>query len=668
MSGKKDPQEVQKRMRFLEKEIRKHQKLYYIENKPVITDRQFDLLLEELQKLETKHPEFKSKNSPGESVGSDLNTTFPKYKHTIPVLSLTNSYSIEEALEWAEKVSGGMDLHVDLQWKVDGATLVLYYKDGILERAVTRGTGQIGDDVTANALTIKSIPHTLKEKATLAVRGEAYMTYEDFESFNEQWGSIYANPRNLTSGSLKQKNTEDVAARPIRWVAFDAFIKNNPLKKDSEVLREIESLGIPVFADNRVVKISQLKEVISEYENKRDASPIPVDGLVIKVDDLSIREDQGYTAHSPRWAVAYKFEPEIAETEVEEIEVFVGRTGRVTPRARLKPVKLAGTTVTYATLHNADFIKNLDVRIHSLVKVSKRGEIIPAVEEVIDQGSEQPYVFPKKCPSCSSKLVRDEDAADWMCVNALCEEKIINRLIFFCQRKQMDLSGMGEKVVRFLYENKFISSLPDIYRLDQKAEELSEKEGFGKKSVEIILRGIEKSKAREFRYVLPSLGLREIGPSTTEILISNGYSSLDSILSLAKSDDAEVKLTEMDGIGPRTAMAVIEQLTDKKITNEINELKKAGLQFESQETDAHSDLPQIFIGQSWCVTGSFENFKPRDLAMEEIKKRGGKVVSSVTSKTTHLLAGEAAGSKLEKAKKLNVAVINEQEFIKLLVE
>ncbi len=630
------------RIRELEKELRKHQHLYYVKNQPVISDREFDRLFTELQKLEEEHPELASDDSPTKVVGSDLDNTFSKVEHTIPVLSLANTYSTEEALEWAEKATGGKKtMKIIVQWKVDGASLVVYYEKGRLARAVTRGTGSVGDDITSNARTIRNIPQVLSKPLDLAVRGEVYMTFSDFEKFNEREGSIYANPRNTASGSLKHKQSKEVAGRPLRLVAFEGHFEKSPPPTDAKAMKQLDDLGFPLLEDQIIVPLSKLEATIAKFEKVKDKMPMPVDGLVLKLDDHKERNKLGFTAHSPRWAVALKFEPELGETVVEEIEVFTGRTGRVTPRARLQPVQLAGTTVTYATLHNPDFIKSLGVRVGSRVKVSKRGEIIPAVEEVVDPGPGKPYRFPTKCPVCSTKLVQEEGAVDRVCPNPRCDEKLINGLIFFCQRKQMDIVGMGEKIVRTLYEKKFIADIPDIYGLEKHREELEGMEGFGKKSVQVLLGGIEKSKTRAFRFVLPALGLRELGHSVTDLLIKHDYDDIDKITALASGADAEERLNEIDGIGPRTTEFIVGHFKDKNVKKLIKDLRGAGLQFAAKKVKADPDMPQNMTDQTWVVTGSFENFKPRELAADEIRKRGGKISAGVSSKTTHLLAGKS---------------------------
>lgn len=655
-------------MAALAEYLRFHQRLYYVDRSPVLSDRTFDRLLSELQALETAHPDLAPHDSPTRSVGSDLEGDFKRFEHRIRVLSLSNTYSTAEAMDWANR-TGATQFNV--QWKVDGATLVLYYEKGRLTHGVTRGTGNVGDDITANARTIRSVPEQLNEPVNLIARGEAYMSYPDFERFNEESGSIYANPRNLTAGSLKQKKPAMVAKRPIRWTGFDLHFLDEPdasVQTDTLALRRASELGLPVFEENTSVTLDDLQHTIEEFRKRSAELDFPVDGLVLKVDDRQLRAELGFTAASPRWAVALKFEPELAETTVEEIEVFVGRTGRVTPRARLKPVSLAGTTVTYATLHNADFVARLDVRPGARVIVSKRGEIIPAVEEVVDKGTGPAFEFPGLCPACKTKLLQEEDVVDRYCPNPECDEKLIHALIFFCGRKQMDMAGLGEKTLRALFQAGLIRYIEDIFALEEKREQMETLDGFGKKSVDSILAGIAEARRKNLRRLLPSLGLREIGPSVTDILIREGYRSIEALFSLVDSKEAEKTLQEIHGIGPETAGEIIRQLKDRKLRKRIRMLQEGGLRFEMPaETEANGpELPAIFAGQTWCVTGTFAHFRPREKAMEEVERRGGRTTSSVSAKTTHLLAGESAGSKLAKAEKLGVTIVNEDDFRTML--
>lgn len=655
-------EEIQNYIKALSEFLKFHQFLYYIKNTPIISDKTFDEKLKELEELEKKYPEFALSDSPTHLVGSDLEQEFKKFEHKIPVLSLSNCYSKKEVLEWAQKTEAKKFL---VQWKVDGATLVLYYEKGILKHAVTRGSGNIGDDVTLNAKTIRSIPVKLKETINLTVRGEAYMTYSDFQRYNEEIGSLYANPRNLTSGSLKHKKSKEVANRPIRWVAFDAYLEFNDTS-DYKVLQYLKKIGLPVFSDTVLCDFNDLENIIKIFEEKQKDLDVPIDGLVIKVDDRNLREELGYTSSFPKWAVAYKFEPDLARTKILDIEVFVGRTGRITPRAKLEPVKLAGTTVSYATLHNEEFIKKLDVRIGAEVLVSKRGEIIPAVEEVIDPGSGPKFVFPNTCPSCQSKLVKDKDSVDWFCPNTECDERLIQTLIFYCSRKQMDITGMGEKTIRTFFKAGYLRYIEDIYELPKYKEKLIQLENFGEKSIQIILDGIEKSKEKEFKILLPSLGLKEIGSNVTELLIENGFHSIDKIIELAKKDNAKEILMNIKGIGEEIANEIIKQFNDEKILKRIEKLKTFNLQWEQKIQPMEITLEPIFKDQVWCITGNFEYFKPREKALQEIQKRGGRISSNITSKTTHLLCGKDPGSKLEKANKNKIKIVTEKEFLELI--
>ncbi|MCS7205221.1 MAG: NAD-dependent DNA ligase LigA [Leptospiraceae bacterium] len=659
----KNPEEIRDYIKRLTDFLKFHQHLYYVKNRPIISNKTFDEKLKELEELEKQFPEFAQPDSPTHLIGSDLDQEFPKFQHKIPVLSLNNVYTPNEALSWAQKTESDSFI---VEWKVDGATLVLYYVDGILQHAVTRGTGNVGDEVTGNAKTIRSIPIQLKEKVSLIVRGEAYMTYSDFERFNEEYGSLYANPRNLTSGSLKHKKSKEVALRPIRWVAFDGYIEHPSFMYDSDVLLYMKNLGFPVFEDNVVCSLNELPKVISEFQKKEKEVPFPVDGLVIKVNNRILREELGYTANSPRWAIAYKFEPEVGRTKILDIETFVGRTGRVTPRAKLKPIKLAGTTVSYATLHNEDFIKNLGIRIGSEVLVSKRGDIIPAVEEVVDPGEGPEFEFPKVCPSCKTELRKEKEGVDWFCPNPECEEKLIETLIYFCSRKQMDITGLGEKTIRTLFKKGFIRYIEDIYELPKYKKELIQLDNFGEKSVQIILNGIEASKNKPFRVVLPSLGLKDIGNNVTELLLDHGFTSIDKIIALVKEPNAKEILTSIKGIGDEIADSIIKQFQDPKILARIEKLRSHNLQLEENTKKENENYEKIFLGQTWCITGSFEHFKPREKAIVEIQKRGGKISNNVNKKTTHLLVGDQPGSKLEKAKELGIRIVTEKEFLELI--
>lgn len=655
---------IEKEIRDLEEKIRYHQHLYYVKNKPEISDKDFDFLFKKLQKLEADNPKLSSPNSPTQIVGSDLDNEFEKVTHKIPVLSLENTYNINELTEWITKTDTEGEYSVE--WKIDGASIVLYYEKGKLDKAVTRGTGGIGDDVTANIRTIKNIPLILKDPVTIYVRGEVHMGFKDFEEFNEESGGKYANPRNLAAGSIKHKNSSQTAKRPLKILTYDGYFPEGygKIKTHAEMLKFMKSQNLPVSEDSIIVKAKEVIKKVEEFKKKKDNLDFPTDGLVVKLNSLAKRDQLGATQHSPRWARAYKFDALMKESTILKIDFAVGRTGKITPRAEIEPVQLAGTTVKFATLHNQDYIDELGIGIGAKVLVAKRGEIIPAVEEVIEKGPNGIFKLPAKCPCCGTKLGKVDDSVDLFCPNKKCPDREKNNLIFFCQKKQMDIEGLGEKQIQNLYELGFIKSIPDIYNLYKRQEELTQIDGFGKKSVDIILKGIEASKQKDFKVLLPSLGFSEVGHKVTELLIESGYDDVDKIISLVKAKTAETDLMEIHGLGPRTVESLIQVFREKETLALIDTLKKLGLNFKSKAIAKSDNQP--FLNQSWCVTGSFQNFQPRDKAMDLIVHHGGRKVTSVSSKTTHLLAGEGAGSKMEKALELGVKVVNEEEFMKLL--
>ncbi|BDA77239.1 DNA ligase [Leptospira kobayashii] len=657
-------EDPKKRIRALTKEIKAHNERYYKNNTPIIPDKEYDLLFSELKKLEEKYPEFVSPNSPTKTVGSDLSNQFSKFKHQVPVLSLENTYNTEELWEWIVKT--GEDELYSLEWKIDGASILLYYVDGKLENCVTRGTGGIGDVVTENVKTIKGLPHELKSGRTVTVRGEIYMNFSDFEEFNEEYGGRFANPRNLSAGSIKQKDPAEVAKRPLRIFVYDAIFGKGRkgITEHKEILKLLKEDKFPLAPDTEIIPTKQLLQRIETFRKKKDDTEFPVDGLVIKLNSLEKRESLGETSQSPRWARAFKFDALLKDTVIEEIDFAIGRTGKITPRAKVTPTVLAGTTVTYATLHNQDYINELGAGIGAKVLISKRGEIIPAVEKVISPPTKGVFQLPTECPSCKTRLEKVDDSVDLFCTNRHCPEREKNSLIFFCAKKQMNIENIGEKQIEIFYEQGLVKNLPQLYSLHKKREELLAMDRFAEKSVDNILSAIEKSKEKDFRLTLPSLGLNEAGHKVTEILIENGLDSWDKLVALAKKKNAEEELSNLHGIGPRTVKALLGHLKDKETLTLVKDLIKLGLKFKADEVEK-SDL-QPFIDQSWCVTGSFENFQPREKALDIITKHGGRKVSSVSSKTTHLLYGPGAGSKLEKAEELGITLVNEEEFLALL--
>jgi len=680
--------EIKSRILYLTSEIRRHQDLYYREAKPEISDREYDALFDELLSLEKKYPQFALPDSPTKRVGSDLDNEFPEVPHPSPMLSLDKVYTEEELEKWIEKTGreAGGDVSFVVEEKVDGSTIVLHYEDGLLVRAVTRGDGYVGNDITENVRTIRDIPLRLPRPVSSVFRGEIYINKSDFEKLNAEMDNIYANPRNFAAGNLRRKKSSEVATIPLHSFVYEGLGDNPDFFEHIRVLHEISELGFKVgkdvgFFSSNTSKVSRYSDVFRAHEGwvngdfrdmmefigrkKREQEKLPyeVDGLVVKVNDYRLREKLGHTAHHPRWAMAFKFEAPQAVSEILGIDVQVGRTGRVTPVARIKPVWISGSTVSNVTLHNQDYITALDVAIGDKVAVSKRGDVIPAVEEVLEKNEKgnKTFTLPDHCPVCNTELI--EDGAHHFCPNKQCPARVFGRLTFFVGRGQMDIENLGSETIKRLLELGLIKDIPDLYTFNP--DELLKVEGFGEKKVKLIKEGILKSKDKPFSAVLTSLGLDELGPRVVEILIEGGFDSMDKLLAAASQNRPEL-FTRIHGIGPKTAERIIKQLRDPFILEIIEGLRKAGLKFSAEKRKEEEKLPQIFSGQVWCVTGSFEHFKPREKAMEEVKKRGGRVTSSVTGATTHLLAGENPGSKLDKAREYGTKIVTEGEFLRML--
>jgi len=673
----------------LSNQLRTYQRAYYVDARPLVRDLEYDRLFDRLQTLEQEHPDLRFPDSPTQRVGSDLNSEFPEVAHTIPVLSLDKAYKSEEVSSWIAKTEAkvAQELSFVVEEKMDGVSIVLYYEKGLLVRAVTRGNGLVGNDVTANLKTISSIPLRLNEEVNLAVRGEVFLPKEEFLTLNKGMETPYANPRNLAAGTIRRIKSSEVAKVPLRIYVYEGFWEGDHHFADHiSILATLASYGfslnpnIALFcksredAQQRLLKASlegkafsyaDFDAYVEEYTAKRSDLPYEIDGLVMKVNELSVRESLGYTEHHPRWALAYKFESPQAQTVVQNIEVQVGRTGRITPVARVAPVLVGGSTVSNITLHNQDYIDMLELSIGDSVEISKRGDVIPAVERVIEknESGNKVWTLPKTCPSCSTVLV--VRGAHTFCPNPACPDQISSRLKFFVGKAQMDIDSFGPETIITLIDLGLLEDVSDIYKLDYERA-LSDAPGFGEKKIAAIKAGVEKSKAQSFRRVLVSLGIGEIGKKAADLLVDSGITSMDALLDIADRDDEET-LTAIKQIGPKSARLLIDGLKDPVMRSRIESLRQAGLQFEEEKIDAPA-LTQSFADQIWCVTGSFEHFNPRSLALEEIEKRGGRTTSSVTGKTTHLLAGGGAGSKLVQANKLGVMVVNEEVFLSLLEE
>ncbi len=661
---------------------------YYIEARPSATDAEYDRAFDRLRILEEENPRFRRPDSPTLRVGSDLSSDLPEVSHTVPVLSLDKAYTAEEVISWAGKTSANIDASLDIvvEEKIDGASIVLYYENGILTRGVTRGNGSVGNDVTHNIRTIPSIPLRLSEAVDIAVRGEIYLPLEAFSRINAEQEIPYANPRNLAAGTLRRKKSSEAAGVPLNIFIYEGFFPEGAARNFSghhELLGFLRHLGFRVNprlgffgprADRDIslegfdIVSGPLKDLgtyVDSMTALRQNLGYEIDGLVIKVDELDVRDRLGYTGHHPRWAIAYKFDSPEAVSTVIAVDVQVGRTGRITPVARIEPVLIGGSTVSNVTLHNQQYIDLLELAPGDQVAVSKRGDVIPAVERVIEKGDTSLPVWqmPESCPSCGSVL--NQRGAHLFCENRRCPDQVQGRINFFVGRDQMDIDNLGSETAAVLVREGKIRGAEDLYTL--KAEDLEGLPGFGEKKIALILKGIEASKSRPYQRVLASLGIPDLGQKAAELLIEAGYGNIDSLLAAAEAGETE-KLSEIHGMGEKTAASILESMRDPENLRQISLLRDAGLNFEAEEESGENGLAAIFAGQVWCVTGSFEAFKPRSLAMEEVKKRGGRAVGSITGSVTHLLAGEGAGSKLAKAEKLGITVVNEAEFLKILEE
>ncbi|MGA2380680.1 MAG: NAD-dependent DNA ligase LigA [Spirochaetia bacterium] len=678
--------EAQKRAAELSKALRDYQRAYFVESRPIVSDAEYDRLFDELAAIETRFPVLAQPDSPTQRVGSDLTQELPEAAHTIPVLSLDKSYTAEELSAWITKTARNAERELSFvcEEKIDGASMVLYYEEGLLARAVTRGNGLVGNDVTANVKTIGAVPLRLPRPVTLAARGEVFLARSLFDSINAKMEEPYANPRNLASGSLRRVKSSEVAGIPLSIFVYEGHLRD-AAATHHETLEELEDLGFRLnprtafFSDGpgraqvkdrhpgwRTGSLGDIVDFIESERRERKNLDYEIDGIVVKVDELSVRESLGYTGHHPRWAIAFKFESPEGATTVKAIEVQVGRTGRVTPVARVEPVKISGATISNVTLHNQEYIDMLELAIGDRVAVSRRGDVIPAVERVLEKNETgaATWQLPKTCPVCGTVLRKQ--GAHHFCPNESCPDQVRGRLSFFVGRDQMDIEGIGPETIDVLVENGLVRGVEDLYSFDP--EKLLEIPGFGEKKVTQIREGIEKSRGQPFHVVFPSLGIPDIGQKVTELLIAAGYRDIDSLVEVAGKGDPAPFLA-IHGIGERTAETLIRELGRPQMRRRIEKLRKAGVQLsEGEPLTGPANLPQTFAGQTWCVTGSFERFTPREKAMEEVQRRGGKVGSSVTSKTTHLLIGASPGSKLEKAQKVGASIVTEKEFLALLAQ
>ena len=638
--------------------------LYYVKDAPEISDFEYDALMRRLEELEAAHPEYASPDSPTQHVGGYALNTFAQVRHQVPLESLQDVFSFDELRAFGARMDGSLTQAHDysVEPKIDGLSMSLEYENGVFVRGATRGDGITGEDVTENLRTLRNLPLKLDSApAKLIVRGEVYMSHEVFAALNAERElleqPLLANPRNAAAGSVRQQDPKVAAARKLDIIIFNLqFDSDRTFATHTETLDYLASLGFPVVPYRRCETLDACCARIDWIGDNRESFPFDIDGAVIKINDLVQRQYLGSTAKFPRWAVAYKYPPEKKESCVRDIVVQVGRTGVLTPKAVIEPVRLAGTTVTNATLHNQDFIDNLDLRIGDTVLVQKAGEIIPEILSVVHDKRPEgtvPFHMPDTCPECGAPVVRDPDGAALRCTGAECPAQLSRNLAHFVSREAMNIDGLGSAIIDLLIEEKMVSNPADLYALDYAA--FAKLPGQGKKSAANLKAAIEASKQNDLARLLCALGIRQVGSKAAKVLAST-FGSLDALQHASLED-----LTAVPDIGETTAQNILDYFASPQSQDLIDRLRVAGVNFMStnQVTDTR------FAGKTFVLTGALSLFT-REEATEKIESFGGKAASSVSKKTTYVVAGENAGSKLRKAQELGVPVLSEQEFLELL--
>ena len=637
---------------------------YYVLDAPTMSDREYDLLNRELEELEAAHPEEVTPDSPTQRIGGKLLQGFETYAHEVPLESLQDVFDQEEVGDFCHRMEEtlGADAVYSVEPKVDGLSVALEYRDGVFVRGATRGDGRVGEDVTENLRTIRSIPMTLPEKLPrLIVRGEVFMARSVFEEINAQreleGKALMANPRNAAAGSLRQLDPKICAQRRLDIQVFNLQLaEGRSFESHSETLAYLASQRFRVIPHKTLSSRAQVWEEISRINDERMDYPFDIDGAVVKVDHLSDRERLGSTAKFPKWAVAFKYPPEQKPAQVVDIVVQVGRTGVLTPKAVLTPVRLAGTTVTSATLHNQDYITEKDIRIGDTVVVQKAGEIIPEIVEVIREKRPEgtaPYTLPGACPVCGAPVVRDEDGAAVRCTGAECPAQLLRNLTHFASRDAMDIDGCGPAVLQQLVDSGLVRTAADLYALD--AAQVAKLERMGKKSAENLIGAIEKSRSNDLSRLIYGLGIRQVGEKAAKVLAMR-FGTLDALMAATVEE-----LTAVPDVGEITARCIVDYLSQPQALDLIRRLREAGVNFQS----TREVVDQRFAGMTFVLTGTLTRFD-RKTAQSLIEERGGKAAGSVSKKTSYVVAGEAAGSKLRKAEELGIPVLTEDEFARML--
>lgn len=664
------PQKLRSEAERLRREIRKHDYLYYVKDNPEITDFQYDRLLKELQEIEKNHPGLITPDSPTQRVSGLAAPSFNPVKHTVPMLSLDNTYSHEEILEWAARVDKGLkggECEFVVEPKIDGVGLALVYRNGTLDTGATRGDGETGEDITPNSKTIRNIPLKLavnNPPAFVDVRGEVYMDKKEFDNLNRKISELgeepFANPRNAAAGSLRQKDPKVTASRPLKYFVHSyGKIEGAEFGTHWEFLALCGKLGLrPAVHSKLFRKIEDVVKYCAEFEGKRDTLPFEIDGMVIKVNSLAQQKLLGFTMKSPRWAVAFKFAARQATTKLNAIRIQVGRTGVITPVADLEPVELSGVTVSHATLHNFDEISRLDVREGDTVLVERAGDVIPKIVKVIESkraGREKPFEIPKRCPECGGPITKEkEEEVAYRCINPSCPAQLERGIAHFASRGAMDIEGMGEAAVLQLVKNDKVKHFEDIYKL--KKDDLLKLELFADKKAEKLLAAIEKSKQQPLSRLLFGLGIPNVGEKAA-ITLAERFGDIDKLAKAGKDE-----LTSINEIGPVMAECITDYFGQKAVRDFITSLKELGVNTREPEREKGE---QLFLGKTFVFTGELTKFS-RSEAEAKVRELGGNPSSSVSKKTDYVVSGGSPGSKYEKAKSLGVKILSEEDFLKMI--
>ena len=655
-----------KRIESLKEQLKYHNHQYYVLDHPTISDIEYDALMQELIDLENDNPEYLTSDSPSQRVGGEVLDKFTKVEHTLPMLSLSNAFNEDDLKKFDNRIrKTHPNITYVVEAKIDGLAASLIYENGQLIRGATRGNGTIGEDITHNIKTIKSIPLSLNKAISLEVRGEVFMSKDSFAKLNDQRRSQglepFKNPRNAAAGTMRQLDSKVAAERDLDMFIYSITEKDeDAVNTHFEVLNHLKELGFKI--NNEVRKYETINDVIvrvKTLEEMRQDLPYDIDGVVVKVNERKYYEEIGYTAKSPKWAIAYKFKAEEVITKVNDIFFQVGRTGQITPVASLEPVDVQGSTVSRATLHNEDYLKEKDIRLHDDVIIKKAGDIIPEVVSVIKENrddSSQPFEFIKSCPVCGGPIERKGSEADHYCENDDCPAKNMEGLIHFSSRGAMNIEGLGERIIELFYNEGYLKTIPDIYRLHERRDKLIVRAGFGVKSIDKLLSNIEKSKDNSLEKLVFGLGIRFVGSKVSKVLAMH-FKTLSDMM-----DASETEFKAVDEIGDKIAASLVTYFNDEDNKSLIQELADLGI---NMTYDGPEKQTGVFDGKTFVITGKLPNLT-RNEAKLIIEKQGGKVTSSVSKNTDYLLAGEDAGSKYDKAEKLSVRIIDEETLYEII--